>query len=150
MIERCRTCQHKATCEYNLSPSSQSSICSCRMWKVDRTFDESFPNCPVKSRLTRFALSPPFVPAYVEGTREFVNAMVRGSLEKLDIFQYMGAIPETVNLDNPESRFRCRRCGKEAPQKCPRCQTARYCSKSCQDADWEKYKLYCNAANWLA
>ena len=51
-----------------------------------------------------------------------------------------------LNLGNPESKFRYKVCGKEAPNKCSRCQKARYCSKTCQTADWKIHKPYCIAA----
>ena len=141
LVERCRTWNHTTTCQHN---EGTTSLCPYGMGKVDSTFEQMYSKYSrFTSRVTRFALSPLFTPAYVEGTRQLMNTLSRGSLEKLDIFQYMGPLTEKLNLENPGSKFRCRVCGKEAPNKCSRCQKARYCSKTCQAADWKIHKPYC-------
>lgn len=44
----------------------------------------------------------------------------------------------------------CGKCGKEADKHCARCNTAFYCSKECQIADWRKHRLTCRIVSATA
>ena len=40
----------------------------------------------------------------------------------------------------------CNNCGARARNSCGRCKMTRYCSNTCQSADWRIHKLTCSAA----
>lgn len=148
MVERCRDWSHKPTCEYRSQipvsvKKGESPICSCGLGKVSPNFDRYFTTAPVKPLLTRIAISPIFAAAHVDSTRTLMDALARGTLDKLDIFQYLGAITDDMNLENPEAKFRCKVCGKGDAKKCSKCMHIRYCSKECQAHDWSSHKTYC-------
>lgn len=43
----------------------------------------------------------------------------------------------------PQALKLCAACNIPTTQRCNRCQSARYCSKTCQKADWPTHKLLC-------
>lgn len=50
--------------------------------------------------------------------------------------------------DSKNNSKKCATCNKEnAAQRCARCQTTYYCSKSCQKSDWKLHKLVCKKIN---
>ena len=52
--------------------------------------------------------------------------------------------PEREGAENEEFFLRvCVVCGKEAPYRCARCKSTRYCSKECQTKDWAEHKKTC-------
>lgn len=151
MAERCRDWTHKPTCEYRSSipvsiKKGEKSICSCGMGKVGRDFDKVFPNAPCRSLVTRVAISPLFAAAFVENTRTYMNAIVGGTMDSLDVFHYPGAITDNLDLTNPHEKFRCKVCGKGNAKKCSKCLLTRYCSRECQVRDWNVHKCYCARA----
>ncbi len=121
----------------------ERSICSCGMGKVGTEFHKLFIGVPFISQLTRVAISPIFAPAYVESTRTMMDALAQGTVDKLDVFQYLGAITDDLNVENLDQKFRCKVCGKGNAKKCSKCMKTRYCSKECQAKDWNVHKIYC-------
>ena len=52
--------------------------------------------------------------------------------------------PARDGAEEEEFYFRvCHVCGKEAPYRCTRCKSTRYCSKECQKKDWPEHKKHC-------
>lgn len=56
-----------------------------------------------------------------------------------------GAAAAAASTDVKAIEFpKCHTCSKPASMKCSRCKTARYCSKECQQTDWQAHKPVCH------
>ncbi|TFK53871.1 hypothetical protein OE88DRAFT_1624769 [Heliocybe sulcata] len=144
-VERCRTWDHKKTCEYGVESSrlkipissvlGEPCICSCGRGVSLELFTnlEALPGWKLlRTYATRAALGPIFAVSYVEPVGSAVRDMMK-SAEKL--------------LETAHAREeRCRKCGgpgKPMLLLCSRCKVAKYCSDSCQRADWKAHKKRC-------
>jgi hypothetical protein len=129
LVERCRTWEHQADCEY-LPESSiplsveegQRVVCSCGNGRFPPDFILGVPKWSTVSRyFVRAAVSPCFQTPFSEQLFDF--GILHG----------------------------CRACGKEktdngkALLSCAKCHKAKYCSADCQRADWKSHKLHCRA-----
>ena len=129
LVERCRTWEHQAGCEY-LPESSiplsmeegQSVVCSCGNGRFPPDFIPGVPQWSTVSKyFVRAAVSPCFQTPFSE--QLFDLGTLRG----------------------------CRACGKGknsnggALLSCGKCHKAKYCSADCQRADWKSHKLHCQA-----
>ena len=127
LVERCRTWEHRADCEYlpessiPLSvESGQSVVCSCGNGRFPPNFILGLPQwSTVSNYFVRAALSPCFQTPFSEPLFEFKS--LRG----------------------------CWACGKEKTDSgstlfsCGRCHKAKYCSADCQRANWKSHKPHC-------
>lgn len=75
---------------------------------------------------------------YPRGIREY---LAFSSLGTLPLQRPKGLFPSTSNME----ASRCIICNKADVQACSSCKAVKYCSKSCQKADWKSHKLLCKA-----
>ncbi|KAL8917654.1 MAG: hypothetical protein Q9208_007835 [Pyrenodesmia sp. 3 TL-2023] len=141
LAERCRTWQHKDTCEYRKEgkiPLSvdvdENPLCSCGEGIVppDSTNDNTEWELMVKY-MTRTAIAPIFPVPYVEATADLH-----------DHFSATRSAPQPASQPiNPASL--CDNCNKPSTQlkNCAACGKAKYCSKDCQRTAWKTHKLQC-------
>lgn len=140
MVERCRTWNHMADCEYKkpgaeiplTMETGKQLLCSCGNGK----FPEHYMKIPgwdlVSRYAVRAAISPTFSVPFVE---DIVNT---GGLQPGRGVQEIAAASE-----------KCRSCGKAKTavggklMQCARCKEVAYCSKECQKADWKKHRQEC-------
>lgn len=153
MVERCRTWNHKASCEYATSgqiPVSvefgQQPLCSCGKGKFPLGYKIDLPGIweKVSKYAVRAAISPCFSVPFVERSLELKD------LDKLQEWQSAGSVDgiaqklETLRL----KRGSCFRCDKRKDSllRCGGCKVAEYCSKDCQKEDWKegKHKVLCS------
>jgi hypothetical protein len=133
--ERCRSWQHKASCEFTQGKGSATKdandvLCSCGKGHFPVDFIKDIPTWgDVANFATRAAISPTFsVPV--------VDPPFNGQLGS-------GPPPTLESLG-------CITCGKQVARgggkllRCSACHIARYCSTSCQKSDWKKHKQNCN------
>ncbi|KAF2793232.1 hypothetical protein K505DRAFT_417911 [Melanomma pulvis-pyrius CBS 109.77] len=129
LVERCRTWEHQADCEYLRESSiplsmenGQRVVCSCGNGRFPPSFILGVPQWSTVSKyFVRAAVSPCFETPFSEQLFEF------GTLHG------------------------CWACGKEktnngrALLSCGKCHQAKYCSADCQRADWTLHKSHCRA-----
>ncbi|KAF9066737.1 hypothetical protein BDP27DRAFT_985080 [Rhodocollybia butyracea] len=122
-VERCRTWNHRANCEYKSHGSiplteamDSNPLCSCgEGMNVDGMLKNPLWR-PFAPHVTRIALSPLFAVTYLD------------SITK-----------------DPNSRrcWLCRGKGKPKLQECAQCQKVRYCGSECQKKDWPVHRKKC-------
>jgi len=128
LVERCRNWKHTSKCEYRKKgipvtyKIDENPICSCGMGKVGPEFERVAAWKPFTKLVTRAAISPLFALSYVETVGDLDTATQRQN--------------------------KCFSCQKEEEEDaklmtCSRCKMVRYCSATCQKADWKKHKLIC-------
>jgi len=129
MVERCRTWEHQADCEYLPESSIPLSVenghtvvCSCGNGRFPPDFILGIPEWSTVSKyFVRAAVSPCFQTPFSEKLFDF------GTLHG------------------------CWACGKEktdngvALLSCGKCHKAKYCSADCQRSNWKPHKSHCRA-----
>ncbi|KAG1733655.1 uncharacterized protein EDB91DRAFT_1338085 [Suillus paluster] len=141
--ERCRTWEHKPTCEYRVQgvipltlEPDKSPICSCGAGVGTEAFVKKFPMLrSLAPCLTRAAISPLFAPSYLDKVGNLEGAAAE-----------MGTPPTPAPA--PAMRSGCAACGKAESATgslllCGRCKVVRYCSEGCQRKDWKEHKKSC-------
>lgn len=138
LAERCRTWQHKDTCEYRevgkipLSVEvDENPLCSCGEGVVPPDFmDDNTEEEAMAKYSTRIAISPIFPVPYV-GASADVDASPPGTQ----------SAPQPTTSSSPQ----CDNCNKPSTQlkNCAACGKAKYCSKECQKAAWKAHKPEC-------
>ncbi|KAI4195574.1 MAG: hypothetical protein LQ346_003396 [Caloplaca aetnensis] len=141
LAERCRTWQHKDTCEYRKEgkiplsiEEDENPLCSCGEGVVPADFTKDNAEWePMARYVTRIAISPVFPVSYVETTA--------GIFDNLPPTQ---SVPQS-NTQPANQGPRCDNCNRSSTQlkNCAACGKARYCSKECQKAAWKSHKLGC-------
>lgn len=132
LAERCRTWNHKASCEYRnkgqipLSiEEDQNPLCGCGEGQVTPSFTKVKQWAPFAKYVTRIAIAPVFPVPYLESLMRFPNTEVSTATT--------GQRPRCDNCNaSPGQLLACSGCGK-----------ARYCSKECQKAAWKAHKVKC-------
>lgn len=129
LVERCRTWEHQAACEY-LDESSiplsvengQRVVCSCGSGRFPPDFILDVPQWNTVSKyFVRAAISPCFQAPFSEQLFDF------------------------------RTLHGCWACGKEKTNNggalllCAKCHKAKYCSSNCQRANWKSHKQHCRA-----
>jgi hypothetical protein len=152
MVERCRSWEHKESCQYSttnlLSTSVESrTFCSCGMGKVDEDFLKVKQWKGMEKYVTRCALSAVFPAPYMEETRQRQLAMVKEMRRRVttvsDKFTQLSL--------NPSMAATCQVCGSEKDaKKCSLCGRVVYCSRACQKEDWPKHKVVCPALSKIS
>jgi hypothetical protein len=134
MVERCRTWEHQADCEYKKDAriplsveNGQKVFCSCGNGRLPAKFISGVPQWDSMSKhFIRAAISPCFPAPFSEQLFDF------SSLGKSERFPSNG---------------KCRVCAKNRNGAgllmCSRCRKVSYCSTECQRADWKKHKVSC-------
>ncbi|KAK6537031.1 hypothetical protein TWF281_001234 [Arthrobotrys megalospora] len=145
LVERCRTWQHKADCEYLRSESVPLSapdlkigacpICSCGKGIFPKAFHDDPAIKAFLPYATRAAIGPLFPPPY---SKELQNMA-----ELISMSQNL-SLSGSIRPPPPEKRV-CAVCGKGANgdrqlKKCSACMKVEYCSKECQKKDWKSHK----------
>ncbi|KAK2014363.1 MYND finger [Colletotrichum eremochloae] len=136
LAERCRTWNHKSSCEYRKTGSiplslepSEPVLCSCG----NGHFPDNFIGLPewgsAAKYATRIAISPTFAVPLVE------------DIVDTELYKMSGTVI-------PPQQERCRSCGNPskdgaALKKCMRCLNVKYCSPECQKKDWRKHRGEC-------
>lgn len=135
-VERCRTWQHKTTCEYKSAGSipvstafGTSPICSCGNGKLDKTsvtgitrWELAFPHA------VRAAISPLYGVPFVENLYDdkFIRDMSKkAGAEACEVCAATKAKSGGVLL------------------KCSGCHIAKYCSAECQKVHWKVHRPQC-------
>jgi len=135
-VERCRTWSHKPDCEYLVErrvplsvENGQRLLCSCGDGVLPSNFVTSVPEWDkVAKYAVRAAISPCFSAPMFESGHEI----------------------EDLKKEDQESKAKtCAACHRDKAVNgaglltCSRCHTAKYCSRECQRADWNKHKTVC-------
>ncbi|KAG1731075.1 uncharacterized protein EDB91DRAFT_1330420 [Suillus paluster] len=141
--ERCRTWEHKPNCEYRVQGAipltlepDESPICSCGAGVGTEAFVKKYPGLrSLAPFLTRAAISPLFVPSYLEKGIDLDDG-------DADMQTTPTPVPALALRDG------CAACGKEGGTSgslllCSRCKVVRYCSQGCQRKDWKEHKKGC-------
>ncbi|KZT18725.1 hypothetical protein NEOLEDRAFT_1125105 [Neolentinus lepideus HHB14362 ss-1] len=150
LVERCRMWDHKETCEYRngtggvkapiSSTLDEPCLCTC-----GRGVDlESFTNLKglggwelLRPFATRAALGPIFAASYVEPVGDALRNIAQEVKKAVDKKK-----PSLSDLDEGKCRS-CGGSGKPTLLVCGRCKGAKYCSTTCQRADWKAHKKAC-------
>lgn len=136
LAERCRTWQHKGTCEYRSNgkiPLSvepeENPLCTCGEGQTPSDFAEDNEEwAPFAKYVTRIAIAPVFPVPYVEAT-----AAPTDFAQTIPAAQSAGSGPKCDNCNTASTEVKnCAACGK-----------ARYCSKECQKTAWKVHKPHC-------
>lgn len=140
MVERCRTWNHTADCEYKkpgaeiplTMETGKQLLCSCGNGKLPENYMK-IPGWDLASRYAvRAAISPTFSVPFIE-----------------DIVNTDGLQPGHGVQEMTAASDKCRSCGKAKTaaggklMQCARCKEVAYCSKECQKADWKKHRQEC-------
>ncbi|KAF3134815.1 hypothetical protein TWF569_010080 [Orbilia oligospora] len=144
LVERCRTWQHKPSCEYIKSSRIPLSapglrigdppICNCGKGIFPKAFYDDPVIKPFLPHATRAALGLLFPPPYskqLQNMRDLISKTSGLSLPKI--------------LSEEPKKTGCALCGKEEDgdrklRKCTACMNVEYCSKECQKKDWKAHK----------
>ncbi|THZ83132.1 hypothetical protein D6C84_05200 [Aureobasidium pullulans] len=134
-VERCRTWEHKETCEYKINTTNtiplstfacKSPICTCGNGQDTNHLPPEFN--PLAAFATRVAI--PIIHA--------ISYMVAMMLDKL---------PNSTSSQTPASpRDICGHCGSvkfSGLKACTRCEKVKYCNHACQKAAWQEHKKVC-------
>ncbi|THW07839.1 hypothetical protein D6D03_02944 [Aureobasidium pullulans] len=134
-VERCRTWEHKETCEYKINTTNtiplstfacRSPICTCGNGQDTNHLPPEFK--PLAKFATRVAI--PIIHA--------IPYMVAMMLDKL---------PNSTSSQTPASpRDICGHCGSvkfSGLKACTRCEKVKYCNHACQKAAWKEHKKVC-------
>ncbi|KZT67466.1 hypothetical protein DAEQUDRAFT_694144 [Daedalea quercina L-15889] len=164
VVERCRAWSHGPNCEYaaeripiSVAPGA-APICGCgrgvglpdrmpdvpdAVWKAVRPF------------ATRAAISPLFAVSYLEPV---ITAGISERARDAEVRKRTRDMQEraTMLLDSGDERpsaaatggvgEKCAACGGPGKPKllvCGKCRLAKYCSPTCNRADWKTHKLVC-------
>ena len=158
LVERCRTWNHKSTCEYQrkggVAPLSteenETPLCSCGQGKdLPPGFakEDGGDWAPFAKYATRMALAPIFPVPYVEPSmselRQLLGAKGIGGLSSLA--PSSSTTSAAASSISGSAREQCDQCGSgQGPfKKCARCGTVRYCNQECQKAAWRAHKRFC-------
>jgi hypothetical protein len=144
-VERCRRWKHADNCEYLSSGNGAVSIpistqyrtvpiCGCGRGRDVHEFKRSFGQWKdLAPFLTRMAISPLFFASYME--RGVRLPSIETSVEEALHQQSLSVASHRCAL--------CKGEGKPKLLVCSKCKQIRYCSSSCQKADWRGHKTTC-------
>ncbi|KAK5016977.1 hypothetical protein LTR39_001798 [Cryomyces antarcticus] len=148
--ERCRTWNHRGTCEYATSRNiplstkhSENPLCACG----EAEMSEHFPNATkyylFRKHATRIAIPVLFAVPYVESVipQEFKHPAGARTHVLRNTSQATTSSVTPVEEGTPA----CNNCGalKLDLKTCNRCRKVWYCNHACQKADWKEHKKVC-------
>ena len=142
LAERCRTWNHRASCEYRTKgeiplsvEEDQSPLCCCGEGKVTSSFTKVKQWAPFAKYVTRIAIAPVFPVPYVESLMRFPdpnasNAPITAS---------------SATTTTTTQRQQCDSCNASSNKllTCGGCGKVKYCSKECQKVAWKAHKVQC-------
>ncbi|KAH6912448.1 hypothetical protein BKA70DRAFT_1263866 [Coprinopsis sp. MPI-PUGE-AT-0042] len=151
MVERCRTWSHTPNCSYrnrNTIPLSteprDDPICECGRGKGLGPFVENKAWKPLAPFVTRIAVGLVF-------PSNFEAIWLLNATSRLMAASESGAgraNPSTGNSYDKKEEEVCWKCGGSGGSsgllRCSRCKEARYCTNTCQKADWKTHKRHCS------
>lgn len=156
MVERCRTWEHKSTCEYREKShiplsvkDGESPICSCGNGQLPAKFI-AVPRWNSVSRYaTRIAISPSYSVPFIEEIipPEILSSAAARNQSSSNANISSVLVPSSSTL--LDGLNECHNCGKGKKEdgkelmKCSRCRIARYCSSECQRGNWKEHKKVC-------
>lgn len=133
LAERCRTWDHKASCEYRTQgriplsvEADQSPLCSCGEGIAASNFARDVPEWrPFAKFVTRIAIAPFFPVPFVDSI----------------------AFPGPEIYLKALASQKCEACGSVSDKlkACTGCGEVQYCGKECQKAGWGTHKLRCKS-----
>ncbi|OJJ43054.1 hypothetical protein ASPZODRAFT_19755 [Penicilliopsis zonata CBS 506.65] len=138
-VERCRTWEHRSTCEYRRGgkvpvslESAQPVLCSCgsHSLPLDYGLDDIPGMNKARKYLVRAAISPVFSSRFSDSDADFLS-------------------PPRQRVLPADQCGLCKKTKSETGKnllRCSRCQKKYYCSAQCQKADWMFHKQACVAA----
>ncbi|KAL9040319.1 MAG: hypothetical protein Q9214_004536 [Letrouitia sp. 1 TL-2023] len=135
LAERCRTWNHKSTCEYRSksiplsTEEAQNPLCRCGEGKVPANFAKTVKEwAPFAKYAVRIALAPVFPMPYIEESVANMK-MLESSAPSLA----------------PSLGAKCDECSRASARlkSCAKCGRARYCSRDCQKKAWKAHKKEC-------
>ena len=152
LAERCRTWEHKSTCEYRnkgaplSTEAGKSPLCSCGEGKLSGAALAKLGLkewAPFAKYAIRIAIAPIFPVPYVESSMSDILQQPRAVRS-----QYMGPSAPTStgqSLEPAGSVAKCDNCGKAGDrlQVCGGCRKVRYCGPECQKAARKEHKKDC-------
>lgn len=141
-VERCREWEHLPGCEYekgcqspDITDEGLTLLCSCGRGILPPDFIQDVPHWDVAAKYAvRAAISPTFPVPLVEKLYPKNNNIVRTNAGNISRPSATTSGPKAPKVDT-----KCRNCGKgsENLRDCPGCEAAKYCSRSCQRANWK-------------
>ena len=152
LAERCRTWEHKSTCEYwnNGAPLSteagKSPLCSCGEGKISGAELAKLGMkewAPFAKYAIRVAIAPIFPVPYIESS---MSDILKPSQRMRS--QHVGGSAPTLtgqNLKSAEAAAKCDNCERAGDrlQLCGGCRKVRYCGPECQKAARKEHKKEC-------
>ncbi|KAI1821825.1 hypothetical protein F4861DRAFT_541599 [Xylaria intraflava] len=139
-VERCRTWSHREDCEYVTkgaipltTENNEQFLCTCGNGQFPPNF---ITNVPYWKELAKYAVRAAISPAF---WAPFSDDAYRPD-QMADI---------VLNAQDVFLGKKCTNCGKDKQAdggsllSCGRCMKAKYCSRSCQRADWREHKRFC-------
>lgn len=152
-VERCRTWGHRESCEYRRQDGRKgvfggqvSEVCGCGKGKFPDDWEVDVPMWDVlKEYCVRGAISPLFASALAEDMGYEVG--FEGGLGDMEPEQSENGGGE----DRKNGTSGCRACGRDKSRDggelkgCTKCLEVKYCSRTCQRADWKRHKPECVA-----
>lgn len=152
LAERCRTWQHKSTCEYQnkgaplSTEEGKSPLCSCGEGNVSGSELAKLGLkewAPFAKYAVRVAIAPIFPVPYVESSLSELLKLPRATQSYPS-----PSSPPKLPSQAPKSagtEAKCDHCGKSAEklQVCGGCRKVRYCGSECQKAGRKEHKKDC-------
>lgn len=159
-VERCRTWDHGAGCEYGAAASvprtladGEAFLCSCGHGRFPPGFltDEAVPHwSSVERYAVRAALSPAFWAPFAD--RAYVPDLGPGLAEvKTRAKTKAGSVARPIYTGSDgavnTTDGACAHCKQTAPdlKACGKCRSVKYCGATCQKEHWKQHKQVCKA-----
>ncbi|TFK74177.1 hypothetical protein BDN72DRAFT_813437 [Pluteus cervinus] len=157
LAERCRSWEHKPTCEYTKTGKiplgvnvKQDPLCQCGRGIGTEEFVKVKGWAPFAPFVTRIAFGPLFAVSYLESVGgmlksfQTINEMVESGIN----LQIANLIKEICGGCHTTAAKLLKE-GKPKMMVCSRCKLVSYCSQKCQKAAWKEHKPQCNVISQL-
>ena len=154
LAERCRTWDHKSTCEYRVkgaaplsTEAGKSPLCSCGEGVISGAELAKLGLkewAPFAKYATRIAIAPIFPVPYVDSSlvKKFKRIRDTQSQPPARSSASVSTAQTSRALADPAKCSHCRKT-KDKLLVCGGCRKASYCAPECQKADWKEHKKNC-------